>query len=72
MNAMRARGLSEDEAETEIARALIGCLWETNQGMPDRWAVVLRAVSEGQSTADLFPDQVFDLSGKARASAAAL
>ena len=50
----------------EIGRAFLGCLWEARHGMPDRWPAVLRGLREGKSSAELFPDELYD--GKALGS----
>ena len=59
-DALIARGLSEQDSRDEIARALLGCLWETNKGMPDRWWDVLSGLRDGRTCAELFPDALYD------------
>ncbi len=62
-DALIARGLAVKDAKEEIARALLGCMWEANKGMPDRWQDVLRGLREGRTSIELFPDDLYD-SGK--------
>jgi hypothetical protein len=57
--AMRRRGLPRNEAQQEIARALVGCMWEAERGLPDRWPVVLKALEQGKSAAALFADELY-------------
>jgi hypothetical protein len=57
--AMRQRGLPRGEAEEEIARALLGCLWEASRRLPDRWLAVIQGLERGKSTASLFPDDLY-------------
>ena len=52
----RARGVSGDAANAEIARAIIGCLSERWHGLPDRFDLVLDAVRRGRRAVDLFDD----------------
>jgi hypothetical protein len=56
----RARGLSRQKAKEEITRALMGCLWESSHGMPNRFEAVMRAIEQGQSTEELFPDALYE------------
>jgi hypothetical protein len=53
-SAMRARGLTETAAREEIARAMLGCLWEATQGMSNRILEVLDQLARGRSCAELF------------------
>jgi hypothetical protein len=57
--AMRRRGLPRQEAQQEIARALLGCMREASRGLPDRWSGVLKALEQGKSAASLFPDDLY-------------
>lgn len=58
--ALRERGASRKAAKEEIARAFLGCLWEANSGMPDRWSDVLKSLQDGRTTAELFPDSLYE------------
>ena len=51
---MRARGLTEEAAREEIARAMLGCLWEATQGMSNRILQVLDQLASGRTSAELF------------------
>ena len=51
---MRARGLTETAAREEIARAMLGCLWEATQGMSNRILEVLDQLARGRTCAELF------------------
>src|SRR5262249_4531103 len=57
---LEGRGVLRRKAELEIGRAFLGCLWEARHGMPDRWPAVLRGLREGKSSAELFPDELYD------------
>jgi hypothetical protein len=59
----RRRGLSKQDAQDELARGLIGCMWETWRGMPNRWCAVLQALAQGTSAAALFPDELYEPDG---------
>ena len=52
--------LSVEEADVEIARALLGCLWEQRRGLPNRWFAVLKGLRDGRSAAELFPDSLYE------------
>jgi hypothetical protein len=56
---MIERGLPETEAQDEIARAYLGCMWEVWKGQPDRFSAVLGKLREGRSAAELFPDELY-------------
>ncbi|HEX9323366.1 MAG TPA: hypothetical protein VF913_14805 [Xanthobacteraceae bacterium] len=58
--AIRGRGVPHDEAEAEIARAFLGCYWETARGLPNRWPSVLSALRKGKTTSELFPDELYE------------
>lgn len=58
--AMIKNGRQETEATEEIARAFLGCLWEANRGMPDRFKSVLQDLANGKSTTELFPDDLYE------------
>ena len=47
--ALRARGLSVDDVVTEIARAYVGCQWESRGNFPELWSEALRIIREGRS-----------------------
>jgi hypothetical protein len=66
VQALEARGVLRRKAELEIGRAFLGCLWEAQHGMPDRWPAVLQGLREGKSSAELFRDELYD--GKALGS----
>jgi hypothetical protein len=66
-DAIRQRGLSRKFAEEEIGRAFLGCLFEVWKGYPDRLAEVLEALRNGRSAAELFPDELYEGSGKGSA-----
>jgi hypothetical protein len=53
-SAMRTRGLTETAAREEIARAMLGCLWEATQGMSNRIFEVLDQLAHGRTCAELF------------------
>ena len=53
-SAMRTRGLTEKAAREEIARAMLGCLWEATQGMSNRIFQVLDQLAGGKTCAELF------------------
>jgi hypothetical protein len=57
--AMHERGLPQAEAEKEIARALLGCLWEAGRGLPDRMSAVLDSLEQGKTTEVLSPDNLY-------------
>lgn len=52
-------GESSEHANQEIGRAFLGCLWEADKGMPDRFQEVLAGLATGKSAADLFPDALY-------------
>lgn len=56
---MIKRGESSAYANQEIGRAFVGCVYEADRGMPDRFQEVLAAIAAGKSTADLFPDALY-------------
>ena len=56
---MIKRGESPEHADQEIGRAFLGCLWEQNKGMPDRFQEVFAGLAAGKSSADLFPDALY-------------
>jgi hypothetical protein len=56
-DAMIARGLSDLFVREQIGRAYLGCLWEALHGLPDRFPAVLQALSDGRTTAELFPNK---------------
>ena len=64
--AMRQRGMPRQEAQQEIARALLGCMWEASHGFPDRWSGVLKALEQGKSAASLFPDDLYSAPTESR------
>lgn len=66
-SAMRERGMSESEAEAEIGRAFLGCLWEVWKEMPDRSANVWSALAAGSSAVELFPDELYGAGGEPKA-----
>ena len=53
---LRTRGISGDEAVTEIARGYLWCLWEGTKNKPQRWPDVLREIRRGRAVSDLFRD----------------
>ena len=55
-SAMRARGLTEGAAREEIARAMLGCLWEATQGMSNRILQVLDQLASGRTSSELFDE----------------
>ena len=48
------------EDENVFARGLLGCMFEVNKGMPERWLDVLHGLSEGRTCTELFPDALYD------------
>ncbi len=58
--AMRYSGATVKHTKEEIARALLGCMWEASRGLPDRWTEVLSGLSKGQTTEQLFPDALYE------------
>ncbi len=58
--AMIKNGRQEAEVTEEIARAFQGCVWEINRGMPARFKSVFQALARGKSTAELFPDELYE------------
>ena len=44
---LRTRGISGDEAVTEIARGYLWCLWEGTKSKPPCWPDVLREIGRG-------------------------
>jgi len=58
--AMLNRGLSKIDADAEIGRALLGCLWEVNRGMVDRLDDVFNALARGLTCVELFPDELYE------------
>jgi hypothetical protein len=52
--AMREHRMSSEEARGELGRAFLGCLWEMEMGLPNRWLQVLNGLREGRSTEELF------------------
>ena len=63
---MRKQGVTLVRARREIARALIGCLWEDAQNLPDRWPDVLKALAAGASSTEIFPRGPFSKSRSKR------
>jgi hypothetical protein len=62
---MVKRGQAAHVADEEIARALLGCMWEVSRGMPDRFGSVLKALGDGRTTEELFPNDLYaDEGGK--------
>jgi hypothetical protein len=57
-NAMRCRRISCEEAQAELLRAFLACLWEMERGLPNRWLQLLAGLSAGYSTEDLLPEHV--------------
>ena len=57
---MCERGMEKQDAEDEIARALLGCLWEAWRGYPDRFTEVMQELEEGKTTKELFPDALYE------------
>jgi hypothetical protein len=68
VDAICKRGMSRREAEAEIGRAFLACMWETSKGMPNRWLAVLESMREGRTTTELFPDALYIDEGPARRS----
>ena len=62
-DAMRAAGKPRSFADVEIGRAVLGCLWETSRSMPNRLNDVMKALAEGKSTQELFPDSMYEEGG---------
>ena len=55
-----ARGKSEEYATGEIGRALLGCIFESHKGMPNRLPDIFHGLREGKSCKELFPDAFYD------------
>lgn len=55
---LKARGLSDKDADAEITRAFLGCLSEQDRGLPNRFTSVLKQIAAGRTTAEVFPDGV--------------
>jgi len=60
--AMRAAGKSRSDADAELGRALLGCMWEVSQGYVGRFDEVFRELCEGKTTETLFPDAIYERS----------
>lgn len=56
---MRKRGVAAAEIEREIAMALVGCLWEIDNGRADRFVAVINEMADGAAVVELFPDGMF-------------
>ena len=56
--ALIGHGMTDDEAQSEIAKVLLGCLWEAWRGAPDRFGVCLEALQRGRTAEELFPDAI--------------
>ena len=61
---MRERGLSLDESREEIGLAFLGCLWEMEKGLPNRWLQALHGLREGRSAAEQFPEYLLSMGGR--------
>jgi hypothetical protein len=59
VKAMLAQGLEPAFVDQEIARAILGCIWEMERGYPDRLAEVLEALAAGHWVETLFPDALY-------------
>ena len=61
--AMVRRGAAKKHAEAEIARVLVACIWEASVGHikagSTRLEDSLRALGEGRSATELFPDEMY-------------
>jgi hypothetical protein len=61
---MTTRGMSQSNAESEVAKVLLACLWEANEAAkagaaaPDtsRLEEALSGLAEGRTAEELFPD----------------
>lgn len=58
--AMIERGVPREEAENEITRTFLGCMWEVNKGINNRLSEVLGALREGRTATELFPDGLYE------------
>jgi hypothetical protein len=47
-------------AQVEVARAIVGCLWEVNKGMPNRLPLVLLSLAAGRRVSELFAESFYD------------
>jgi hypothetical protein len=54
LDALHERGLAPPEAEDQVAQALMACVWEVTEGLPDRSREVLAGLREGRSIHELF------------------
>jgi hypothetical protein len=63
--AMLQRGVSGKEAEAEIGRALLACMWEVKNGIPNRLSAVFDALANGKSCVQLFPDDKYEVNRSA-------
>ena len=57
--AMLAQGVGEKHAQEEIARCVLGCVFERSRGKPDRFTNVLKGIEEGRTAEALFPDVTY-------------
>lgn len=58
LDALQDRGVAAKEAEDRVAQALMACVWEVTEGLPDRSAEVLGGLRGGRSLDELFaPDR---------------
>jgi hypothetical protein len=54
LDALQERGVGATDAEDRVAQALMACVWEVTEGLPDRSSEVLQGLREGHSIDDLF------------------
>ena len=55
---LKARGLSDKDADAEITQAFLGCLSEQDRGLPNRFTDVLEQIAAGRTAEEIFPDEV--------------
>ncbi|MET0660478.1 MAG: hypothetical protein ABW110_20225 [Steroidobacteraceae bacterium] len=58
LHALHENGLAQADAEDRVAQALMACVWEVTEGLPDRSGEVLAGLRAGRSIDELFaPDR---------------
>jgi hypothetical protein len=63
--AMRRRNIPAEEARAELISSFLGCLWEMEKGLPNRWPQIVNGLSEGRSSKELVPEYFAEQSGDA-------
>lgn len=54
IDVLHGRGMPAADAEDRVAQALMACVWEVTEGLPDRSGEVLAGLRAGRSIDELF------------------